>query len=140
MRLLFDTNIVLDLLLDRAPFAEEAEQLWAAVDDGLIRGAIATFSIPTIHYIVARHHSPARASDAVWACITSFDLCATYRENIIAAAKMNGPDFEDSLQITTAVTDFLDGIITRDPKGFRTAPLPIYTPTDALRKIGRHKS
>lgn len=139
MRLLFDTNIILDLLLDRAPFADETEQLWSAVDEGLIRGSIATFSIPTIHYIVARDHSPSKATDAVWACITSFDLAATYRENIIAAAKLNGPDFEDSLQITTAVTDFLDGIVTRDAKGFIAAPLPIYTPAEAFQKIGRLK-
>lgn len=137
MRILFDTNIVLDLLLDRAPFADEAEQLWSAVDEGLIRGAIATFSIPTIHYVVARNHSPQRATDAVWACITSFDLCATYRENIIAAARMNGPDFEDSLQITAAVTDFLEGIVTRDPRGFAKSPIKIYSPSELIKAIGR---
>ena len=34
MRVLLDTNVVLDVLLDRHPFVEQSRRIWQAADEG----------------------------------------------------------------------------------------------------------
>ena len=52
MRILMDTNIVLDVLLNREPFVQDSSRLWAAADEGRSDACIASFSLPTIHYLI----------------------------------------------------------------------------------------
>ena len=131
-RILLDTNVVLDVLLDRQPFVDDARQIWDASDRGLFDGYIASFSIPTIHYICKRHESLEAANRAVDLCLSAFEVCALYRECILAARRIVGGDFEDNLQIACAITDFLQGIVTRHPADFAASPIRIYSPGEFL--------
>ena len=54
MRVLFDTNVILDLMLDRAPFAEEAERALSLVRGGQIQGFVGATSITTIYYLATK--------------------------------------------------------------------------------------
>jgi predicted nucleic acid-binding protein len=61
MTVLVDANIVLDVLLDRAPFAQPAATLWAKIEAGEVRGALTSTTVTTIFYIVknsSRHSQP----------------------------------------------------------------------------------
>jgi predicted nucleic acid-binding protein len=51
MRILLDTNVVLDVLLEREPFFDDSSRVWQASDRGLFDACIASFSIPAIYYI-----------------------------------------------------------------------------------------
>jgi predicted nucleic acid-binding protein len=53
LRLAFDTNVVVDVLLERAPFAEAARQLWVAVETGRVEGVIAAHALTTVWYLVS---------------------------------------------------------------------------------------
>lgn len=64
-RILLDTNIVLDILLARVPFDAEAARIWRASDAGVFDGYIASFTIPTIHYVCERNHGLDAANKAV---------------------------------------------------------------------------
>jgi predicted nucleic acid-binding protein len=59
-RVLLDTNVVLDVLLDRQPFVDEARRLWEASDEGLFDACIASFTIPTIYYVCGSKPVPKR--------------------------------------------------------------------------------
>ena len=137
MRILLDTNVVLDVLLDRQPFAAESREIWTASDQGLFDAYIASFSIPTIHFICARQADVQAANVAVDTCLQAFEVCALYRECVLAARRMTGPDFEDNLQIACAITDFLQGIVTRDPAGFAASPIRVYSPAEFLAALRR---
>jgi predicted nucleic acid-binding protein len=137
MRILLDTNIVLDVLLNREPFVHDSRRLWQAADDGAFDGALASFSLPTIHYICQRHAGSAAADAAVDTCLDAFEICPLYRECILAARRISGNDFEDNLQVACAVTDFMQGIVTRNPRDFIHAPLHIYTPAELLEVLRR---
>jgi len=50
---------------------------------------------------------------------------------------MSGGDFEDNLQIATAITDFMQAIVTRNPKDFAASPIRVYTPVEFLPLVGR---
>ncbi len=137
MRILLDTNIVLDVLLNREPFVHDSRRLWEAADAGVFDACIASFTLPTIHSICRRNGGAAAAANAVDVCLDAFEICALYRECIVAARRMPGNDFEDNLQVACAVTDFVEGIVTRDPHGFRDVPIRVYTPPELLEVLRR---
>jgi predicted nucleic acid-binding protein len=137
MRILLDTNVVLDALLDRQPFADEAHRLWVASDEGLFDACVASFAIPTIYYICRRQDGVEAAEHAVDICLEAFEVCALYRECILAARRMKGRDFEDNLQIACAITDFMQGIVTRNPQDFAGSPIRIYSPAEMLVALRR---
>ena len=132
MRVLLDTNIVLDVILDREPFAQESGRIWVASDQGLFEAYLASFTIPTIYYICRRQAGAPAADDAVDRCLRAFEIAPLYRECILAAQQMGGPDFEDNLQIACAITDFIQGIVTRDPEDFAHSPIRVYRPAELL--------
>jgi len=53
-RILFDTNVVLDVLLDRQPYVEASAAAWAAVETGISEGMVAAHAATTIHYLVRK--------------------------------------------------------------------------------------
>jgi predicted nucleic acid-binding protein len=135
MRILLDTNIVLDAILNREPFVRDSRALWMMADDGAYEGSIAAFSLSIIHYVCRRHAGKTAADAAVDLCLEAFEVCALYRECILAARRMKGADFEDNLQLACAVTDFSHGMVTRGPKGYVDAPIRIYSPSELLREV-----
>ncbi len=137
MRILLDTNIVLDVLLHREPFVHDSIRLWQASDNGLFEASICAFSLPTIHYICRRQAGLAAAQRAVDLCVEAFEVCALYRECIVAARQFPGGDFEDNLQIACAITDFMQGIVTRNPHDYAHSPIRVYTTAELLEMLHR---
>jgi hypothetical protein len=113
----------------------ESSQIWEAADAGLFDASVAAFTLPTIYYICRKQQSAEAAAAAVDLCLEAFEVAALYRECILAAQRMPGGDFEDNLQIATAITDFMQGIVTRDPKGFAGSPIRVYTPSELLSSL-----
>jgi hypothetical protein len=91
---LLDTSIVLDLLLNRLPWAADAAILWEAHRQGQIRAWIAAFSLPTIFYIVRKQGGLPAARTAVQACLTTLDIAPTDQATLLAAQALAGLDFE----------------------------------------------
>jgi len=137
MRILVDTNIVLDVLLQRSPFLDDSRRIWEAADEGVFDACIASFTVPTIHYICRRQAGQEAADRAVDLCLAAFEVAALYRECVLAARRMAGGDFEDNLQIATAITDFMQGIVTRDPQDFAGSPIRVYSPAELLAVLRR---
>lgn len=137
MRILVDTNIVLDVLLGREPFVHDSRRVWEAADEGAFEACIAFFTLPTIHYICHRQGGVAAATNAIAICMQAFEVCPLYRESILMAQQMPGPDFEDNLQVACGIADFVQAIVTRNPSDFANAPVQIYTPSDLLHLLRR---
>jgi predicted nucleic acid-binding protein len=95
MTVQLDQNIVLDLFLNRAPWAADAATIWQAHVDGRVRAAIAAFTLPTVFYIVRRHAGLATARAAVRACILTLDIAPVDHSTLVLAESLNGRDFED---------------------------------------------
>lgn len=135
MRILLDTNVVLDVLLNRQPFVADSRKVWQASDDGAFDACLAAFTIPTIFYICKRQGGAAAAARAVDICLEAFEVAALYRECVLAARRMPGGDFEDNLQIACAITDFMQGIVTRNPSDFAASPVRVYSPLELLTEM-----
>ncbi|MBI2687862.1 MAG: PIN domain-containing protein [Acidobacteria bacterium] len=131
-RALFDVTVVLDVLLDRKPYAEASAAAWAAVETGMAEGLLAAHAVTTIHYLVRKEMSAAKAKGTISAILTVFGIAPVDSTVIQQALQLSCPDFEDAVTAAAARLTSCDYIVTRDPKGFRGSPVRSLTPEAAM--------
>ena len=126
MKVLVDTNVLLDFLLEREPFKKDAEELFVVIDSGQIIGYVTATTLTDIFYIARKHtRSLELAREAVSSTLETMTICPINR-NVLEAAFTSGlTDFEDAVQIYSAIAQNLDAIVTRDAKGFVSSPIPL---------------
>lgn len=134
MRVLIDTNVVLDFLLEREPFVESAAKLFQQIDNGQIEGFITATTITNIYYILRKAAGSTIAIDAVSQILTDLNICMVDRQILKQAVDLNFQDFEDAVQYSCAVASQVDAIVTRDTSGFVAAEIPVISP-DELNTI-----
>lgn len=130
MRVLIDTNVVLDFLQEREPFVENAARLFERIDAGEIEGFIAATTITNIYYIVRRAAGRVVAQDAIMQVLSDLNICAVNLEILEQALALNFEDFEDAVQYACAVMHDVDAIVTRDASGFVNAKIPVVLPEE----------
>jgi predicted nucleic acid-binding protein len=135
MKVLLDTNVVLDLLLERDPWRVQAEAIAQAGADGRIEPHINSSSITDIFYISRRLVGADQARRVVRACLDSLQIVAVTRDLLDAADRRTGTDYEDNLQIECAIAAGLDAIVTRDPRGFEGSPVTAMTPAELVARL-----
>jgi predicted nucleic acid-binding protein len=135
MHVLFDTNVVLDVLLNREPWVDNSSTAWQANDDGHIIGYITACVLTDIFYIAHRLTTLEKARTAVRICLEAFEVCTVDLSALKLAEILPGSDFEDNLQIACASRANLDAILTRDKAGFQDAVVSVITPAELLAEI-----
>lgn len=138
MRVLLDTNVILDVLLNREPWVTDAAQIWRMCSDGRLNGWVCASSITDIFYIARRLTDVIRVRAAVGLCLATFMICPVERGTLEMADGMPGNDFEDNLQIACAIVNNIDVIVTRDPEGFQDSPIRVITARDLLRPFSNN--
>ncbi len=130
MRVLIDTNVVLDFLQEREPFVKNAARLFERIDAGEVEGFIAATTITNIYYIVHRAAGRAVAQDAITQVLRNLNICTIDLEVLEQALALNFEDFEDAVQYACAVAYSVDAIVTRDISGFINAEVPVVLPEE----------
>jgi predicted nucleic acid-binding protein len=118
MNVLVDTNIVLDVLLDQAPFADPAAALWAKAQSGELKASLVATTMTTIYYITRKSLGAEAALRAVADLLRVFEALSV--DHAILATALASPlrDFEDAVQDAAADRAGIPIIVTRDPRGF----------------------
>jgi predicted nucleic acid-binding protein len=135
MRVLLDTNVVLDVLLNRDPWVQDSAAVWQASDQGRIVGHVVASTITTVFYVARRLADLQTARFAVRTCLEAFEIVAVGREALELAEKLPGSDFEDGLQVACASLEGLEVIVTRDKSGFHAANIPVFAPPELLTRL-----
>jgi predicted nucleic acid-binding protein len=136
VRVLIDTNIVLDFLLQREPFFQAAELLFQAIDEGEVVGYVTATTLTDIFYISRRHTcSIEQARQAVLETLTATVVCPVDRAVLELAFDSGLADFEDAVQIFSAVAQGLEAIVTRDAHGFLSSPIPVLSIQELLQQV-----
>ncbi len=138
MRVLVDTNIVLDGLLEREPFVRDAKALIEAIEVEQIEGYVTATTLTNIFYIVRRQtKSIELARQAVSETLALMEVCPVNRDILEAAFASNLRDFEDAVtvQLACAIASRLDAIITRNAQDFAGATLPILSASELLESL-----
>lgn len=135
MRVLFDTDVILDLLLDRAPFADPAAEIWQANADGRLEGFVSAITPVNIFYIARRLKDRQIAFQIVTEVLAALSVCPLDQQALQAALTLPFTDYEDAVQHVFATGSQLDAIVTRNAKDFAGATLPILSPTELLQQL-----
>lgn len=132
MRVLFDTNIVLDFLLERELFFPEALALFTAHDQQKIDAFVSGITPVNVFYIIPKEAGLQKATEAVLAILDTLDVCLIDKQILEEAVKLPILDYEDAVQIASALNAKIAAIVTRDVKDFQHSPIPVYSPTDFI--------
>jgi predicted nucleic acid-binding protein len=135
-RILFDVNVVLDVLLNRKPHAEASAAAWAAVETGMAEGLLAAHGVTTINYLIQKETGASKAKRILSAILKVFGVAAVDGAVIHEARQLSCSDFEDAVTAAAARLASCDYIVTRDPKAFRGSPVRSLTPEAAVPLFG----
>ena len=138
-RILFDVNVLLDVMLDRKPFAETAAAVWGEVEDGFAEGLLSAHAVTTLHYLNARAVGPAMAAETTESILSVFTIAAVDQRVLARAAHLQWNDFEDAVTAAAAAEAQCDAVVTRNAQDFGNAPVRVLTPAEAIAwlRVGR---
>lgn len=132
MRVLLDTDIVLDFLLERVPFQDEALALFKAHDQKKIDAFVGAITPINVFYIIRKEAGLQKAAQAVAAILASLEVCAADKKILLDATLLPITDYEDAVQVASAINAKIDAVVTRNLKDYKNSPLPVYSPSDFI--------
>ncbi len=135
MKTLFDTNIILDVLLDREPFSNQASLLLSKVEQSEIIGFICATTVTTIHYIIRKALGLEAASHHIQSLLSLFVIAPVNRVVLENAAASKFEDFEDAVLHEAACHAGAKYIVTRNIVDFKKSRLPVFEPNEFINAI-----
>jgi predicted nucleic acid-binding protein len=134
MNVLIDTNVVLDAMLSRSPFAEAAQKLFIMAAEEEINGYVTASSITDIYYLLNRHlHDNERCRQEIFKLIKIFGILDVTGSDCEKALELPMADYEDALLAACARRGKMECIITRNVKDFGGSPVRAVLPDDFLK-------
>lgn len=135
MKIFFDINVILDVLADRDPWAEDAAAVLSLLEADDLEGVVAAHSVTTLHYLTSKHLSRKKATATLIDLLKLVSVAPIDQEVILKALSLGWPDFEDAVQGVCAIQAGADYFITRDASHFDALSIPVLTPTEFLSLI-----
>ena len=136
MRLLIDTNVIMDFIVKREPFTSDAEKVIGLCIEKRIPCCIAAHTIPNLFYILRKHLSIEERRDILLKICKIFTVIGIDSNKLESALKdSNFEDFEDCLQVQCGKDYLADFIVTRNVKDFINSSIPVLEPTRLIAKL-----
>ena len=132
MRLLIDTNILLDVLQDRHPHYGASSLLWKFCETGQAEGYISALTFANLIYVMRKELNPEQVEDILNMLSLIFNFVDFSMSEVMRATKMKWNDFEDAVQNATAERIQADYIITRNVRDFLNSKIPAVSPAEYL--------
>lgn len=120
---LLDTNVLLDVILDRAPWAETATALLDAIAKGHARGYVAGHAVTTVYYLVEREKGRAAAATAVSDLLDILDVVPLEGTDFQRALALGLKDYEDAVQAAACLKTGAEFLVTRNERDYKGAPV-----------------
>ena len=128
MKILVDTNVVLDLLLDRSSFAESAARLFSLIENSEVEAFLCATTVTTIDYLLTQSMSRPAAKNALQRLMQLFEIAPVNRPVIEEALRGRMVDFEDAVLAHAANLVGATAVVTRNTKDFRYSPVKALDP------------
>jgi predicted nucleic acid-binding protein len=135
MRVLFDTNVILDVLLERYPFSEPATILLSKVEKGEITGLVCATTLTTIYYLVSKALNRNKAGECIDLLLHLFEVASVNRVVIETAKTLNFKDFEDAVIYASALHSGCNCVVTRNLKDFPESEIPVFSPEELVKVL-----
>ena len=131
MRIMLDTNVILDVLLQREPFHEAGKRVMELAQYAEIEEYVSASAVTDIFYIAHRAlRDVALVSDMLQRLFSFVGVVTVSAREIQGALDLAWDDFEDAVQYSAARSENMDAIITRDAQGYSQGAIPVYRPDE----------
>ena len=135
MKVLVDTNIILDVLCNRLEFVEASSKVWKLCELDIIDGFISALSVTNIVYILRKELTPQKTQEMINIITLIFKIVDLKAVDLKNASGMYSSDFEDAVQISQANRIGADYIIARNIRDFKESKVSAVKPVDFLKII-----
>lgn len=133
MKYFVDTNVLIDLITIREPFGTNAVKLFEKAKSENWKFYTSAISISTTYYIASRTEGTENAKNIINGLLGFIEIIPADRLVLKTAVSSKINDYEDAIQFQCAlrISD-MNGIITRDLKGFKHSTIPVFAPEEVL--------
>lgn len=135
MKLYLDTNVVLDLILNRAPFFDDIAKIVTLYEMGKCTLFTSSVSIVNCNYILGKNIDRKIVNDNLKILRSFCSILSVSELEIDQSLNSDFKDFEDAVQYFTCIKNECDFIITRDLKDFKKSEIPVLSPSEFLSSI-----
>lgn len=135
MKVLIDTNIILDVLCKRPAFYEDSAKVFKLCEVKKISGVISSLSIPNIMYILRKELDADKTREILDILMLIFSVADLKADDLKKAAGMRFKDYEDAIQSASATRIKANYIVTRNIKDFSESKVTAIKPTELLDRI-----
>jgi len=131
-----DTNILIDLVADRKPFAKFAVALFNQAEKKQVKLYASSFSLANMHYVLLKYMKDVDLRMVLHDLSEYLEILPLTKEILKQALKSRNNDFEDQIQLlTAAMNEKISCIITRNRRHFKNAGIEVLGPEQALAKL-----
>ena len=132
-KILIDTNVLLDYLLEREPFFEDAKKVILSCTEGNTKGCIAAHSISNMFFILRKDYTAKERREILSSLCTIFDVEGIDKAKLLSGlANEEFSDFEDCLQMECAKSYGADYIVTRNVSDYSVSDIKAILPSEYL--------
>ena len=131
-KVLFDTNIVLDIALKREPYFSASSKLFTFIDQFILKAYVTGSAITDIYYIIRKQTDRETAKAFLLDLIKVVPIIGVDQNIVINAIESDLKDFEDAVQVHSAIDHGINYIITRNKKDFKGIQLGVFSPEEAI--------
>ena len=135
IKAMIDTNVVIDYLDDRAPYADHAERLFDLCEQEELAGILTASSMTDIYYIIRKSAGREKALESLKLLFAVFEVAEVGKNDLLRAMESTITDFEDALMAVCAKRSRAEYIITRNVRDFTNSPIPPMAPEDFLARF-----
>lgn len=135
IKALIDTNVILDIALNREPFFEYSSKVFDKIDDQILEGYITASSVTDIYYIASKQKDKLQARKFLINLIQILEVIGIDKDIVIQALESDMPDFEDAIQVFASKMNSIDLVITRNVLDFDLSGLKVLTPQEFIQKF-----
>jgi predicted nucleic acid-binding protein len=135
MRVLVDTDVILDVITARVPFTKEAAEVLDLSEEGAFEAFISALTPLNVFYIARKTRSSADLREAIKELLQVVMVCPLNDAILNAAFALPFNDYEDAVQHCCATAAGLDAIVTRNVRDYKNSTLPVFTPAEFLSHL-----
>ena len=135
MKILIDTNIILDVMCNRKEFVEDSLKVFKCCEVQKLKGYISALSIPNIVYIMRKQLDREQIKGVLSTLTSLFSVIDLKESDLIKAAEMAFSDYEDAVQAASADRIKADYIVTRNVKDYKNSRVSAVTPTELFARM-----
>jgi len=136
MNVLIDTNVILDYLLKREPYAADALRIMALCEHRQIYGYVSASSVTDIYYVYQKAtRNTEQSKQSIRIILDMLNVAAVDGDTLMEALGLDWKDFEDSVQYTVGIGISADCIITQNVKDYSDSDIEVMTPSEFLDSL-----